>query len=79
MKTVDDIIQLMKAKGLARGKCDSLVPDQSLAAQGLDSYDRMTLLFEIEEMLDISVPNDVAKTLKSLQNIVDYVNEQSSQ
>ena len=79
MKTVADIIQLMQAAGVARGKTDSLAPDQSLADQGLDSYDRMTLLFEVEQMLDLDVPSDVASTLKTLQNIVDYVNEQSSQ
>ena len=79
MKTADDIIQLMKKAGIARGMCDSLVPDQSLADQGLDSYDRMTLLFEIEQSLDIEVPSDVASKLKTLHDIVSYINEQSNQ
>jgi acyl carrier protein len=79
MTTVDDIIQLMKRQGIARGKCDSLAADVSLAEQGLDSYDRMALLFEVEQMLDIVVPSDVAVTLKTLQKIVDHVNGPSSQ
>jgi acyl carrier protein len=79
MKTVDDIIQLMKNAGIARGMCDSLVPDQSLADQGLDSYDRMTLLFEIEQSLDIELPSEVASKLKTLQDVVDYINEKSNQ
>ena len=79
MKTVEDIVQVMKGAGIARGKCDSLAPDQSLADQGLDSYDRMTLLFEIEEMLDVAVPSEVASKLKTLQDIADYVNDQSTQ
>lgn len=79
MKTVDDIIQLMKNAGIARGMCGSLVPDQSLADQGLDSYDRMTLLFEIEQSLDIELPSEVASKLKTLQDVVDYINEKSNQ
>lgn len=79
MKTVEDIVQVMKKAGIARGKCDSLAPDQSLADQGLDSYDRMTLLFEVEEMLDVQVPSDVASKLKTLQDIADYVNGESTQ
>jgi len=79
MKTVDDIVQLMKKAGIAVGKCDSLAPDQSLADQGLDSYDRMTLLFEVSEMLDCDVPSDVASKLKTLDDVVNYVNEKSSQ
>ena len=75
MTTVDDIIQLMKKAGIARGKVDSLAPDQSLADQGLDSYDRMTLLFEIEELLGVEVPGETARTFKTLENIVDYINE----
>ena len=79
MKTVDDIVQLMQAAGVARGKCDSLVADQSLADQGLDSYDRMTLLFEIEQMLDADIPSAAASKLTTLAAIVNYVNEQSNE
>jgi acyl carrier protein len=74
MKTVDDIVQLMKKAGIRRGKLDSLVPDQPLSGQGLDSYDRMSLLFEIEEMLNEDIPGEVANKLKTLQDVVDYVN-----
>lgn len=77
MKTVEDIVQVMKKAGIARGQTDSLVPDQSLADQGLDSYDRMALLFEVSEMLDQDVPSNVASQLKSLQDIVEYVNAQA--
>ena len=79
MKTVEDILELMKKAGIARGKSDSLAPDQSLADQGLDSYDRMTLLFELEQMLDIDIPTEVASKLKTLLDIVDYVNNQNTQ
>ena len=74
MTTTNDIIQLMKETGIARGKADTLAADQSLDVQGLDSYDRMSLLTELEEKYNVELPNDVARQLKTLNDIVDYVN-----
>ena len=79
MKTVEDIVQLMKNAGIATDRCDTLAPDQSLADQGLDSYDRMSLLFEVSELLDRDVPSDEASRLKTLEDIANYINAQSTQ
>jgi acyl carrier protein len=64
----------MKDAGIARGKVDSLAADQSLEEQGLDSYDRMSLLTELEEHFDIDLPNEVANQLKTLNDVVKYLN-----
>ena len=74
MTTIEDIIRLMKNAGIARGKADSLAPDQSLDEQGLDSYDRMSLVSELEEHFNIELPNDVANRLKTLNDIVNHLN-----
>ena len=74
MIAVDDIVQLMKDAGIARGKADGLVPDQSLDEQGLDSYDRMSLLTELEEHFDVELSPEVANRLKTLNDIVDHLN-----
>ncbi|MEO8494135.1 MAG: phosphopantetheine-binding protein [Planctomycetota bacterium] len=74
MTTVEDIIRLMKDAGIARGKADSLAPDKSLDEQGLDSFDRMSLLSELEEQYSIELPNDVATRLKTLNDIVNHLN-----
>ncbi len=74
MTTVEDIVRLMKGADIARGKADSLVPDKSLDEQGLDSYDRMSLLSELEEQYSIELPNDVATRLKTLNDIVNHLN-----
>ena len=76
MTTVEDIIRLMKDAGIARGKADSLVPDKSLDEQGLDSYDRMSLLSELEEQFNVELPNQVANQLKTLNDVVDHLNQQ---
>ena len=74
MTTTNDIIQLMKETGIARGKADTLAADQSLDQQGLDSYDRMSLLTELEEKYNVELPNDVARQLKTLNDIVAHLN-----
>ncbi len=74
MTTTNDIIQLMKETGIARGKADTLAPDQSLDQQGLDSYDRMSLLTELEEKYNVELPPDVARQLKTLNDIVAHLN-----
>ena len=71
--TFDDVVRIMKEAGVGRN-IDQLSEAVSLADQGLDSYDRMSLLFELEQSLDIEIPNDEAAKLKTPQNIVDYVN-----
>lgn len=76
MTTIDDLVRLMKDAGIARGKADSLDADQSLEEQGLDSYDRMSLLNELEEHFKIELPGDVANKLKTLNNILEYLNQQ---
>lgn len=72
MTAVDDIVRLMKNAGIARGKIDSLVPDQALDEQGFDSYDRMSLLMELEDHFSVDLPNNVANKLKSLNDIVNH-------
>lgn len=76
MTSVDDILRLMKDAGIARGMIDSLAVDQSLDDQGLDSFDRMSLVTELEEAFDIEIPDDVARGLTTLNAIVDHVNNQ---
>ena len=72
MTAVDEIIGLMKNAGIARGKVDSLLPDQSLEEQGFDSYDRMSLLTELEDHFNVELDSAVAKQLKTLNDIVDH-------
>lgn len=74
MTTVEEIVQLMKEAGIARGKVDALAPDRSLDEQGLDSYDRMSLITELEDHFKIELENEVATRLKTLNDIVNHVN-----
>ena len=64
----------MKNAGIARNKIDSLTADESLQDQGLDSYDRMSLLTEIEDQFDLELPDQIANRLRTVNDIVNYLN-----
>jgi acyl carrier protein len=52
---------------------DLLQPDTELAAAGIDSLDSLTILFAIEENFRISIPDTVARGLKTFGDMVDAV------
>jgi len=74
MTTVADIVRLMKTAGIVRGRADALIPSQPLDQQGVDSLDRMSLLAEIEDHFQVELPHEVARSLKTLDDIVDHLN-----
>lgn len=47
--------------------------DASLADLGFDSLDTVTMLFELENRLDISIPDEAAKSVRTVQDVVDGV------
>ncbi len=40
---------------------------------GIDSFDGINILFAVESEFDVSVPNEAAKQLRSVQDIIDGV------
>ena len=73
--TVNDIVQILKQARIATGRVDALDPDQPLDQQGLDSFDRMSLLTELEDAYHVELPTDVARRLVSLNDIVNHLNQ----
>ena len=47
--------------------------DSTLEELGLDSLDRVNLLFEVEGAFDISISDEQARSLKSVREVVDGV------
>lgn len=50
-----------------------LTPETNLAEAGIDSLDSLTILFAIEEQFGISIPDDRARAIKSVGDLVDVV------
>ncbi len=52
---------------------DKIALDSSLQDLGVDSLDTFTLLFELENQFQISIPDDEAKAIRSVNDIVEGV------
>ena len=51
-------------------------PDRQLVEYGLDSARAMDLVVALLEAFNLSIPDDVARGLRSVDDIVRYVNSQ---
>ena len=56
-------------------KCqpEDISMDMKLEGLGIDSLGAITILYELEDELDIEVPNDIFDSLKIVQDIVDHL------
>ncbi len=52
---------------------EKITIDSSLAELGFDSLDTISLLFELENTFQISVPDDRARSIRTVREIVDGV------
>ncbi len=50
-------------------------PDTPLTEVGIDSLDALSVLFSIEENFNISIPDDKAKSVRTLDDIVNTIQE----
>ncbi len=47
--------------------------DSSLEELGISSLDAITIVYDIEELFDIEVPNEKLESLRSVKDIVDGI------
>jgi len=59
--------------GVKRVAPETISPDSSLADLGIDSLDTFTLLFELEGKFNISIPDDEARNIRTVNDIVEGV------
>ena len=62
------IAALAEVKHVAR---DRVSIDSTFAELNVDSLDAITLLFELESRLDIAIPDEAAKSARSVRDIVE--------
>lgn len=52
---------------------ENITIDSGLAELGFDSLDMISLLFELENAFQISIPDDRARSIRTVREIVDGV------
>jgi hypothetical protein len=74
MVTVGDVLSLFAAAGIKSGMgLDEALP---LVKQGFDSLDVLTLILEVEKVYKVRIPEEKAEELRSVRNIVDFLNSE---
>jgi acyl carrier protein len=56
--------------GVKRVNPESIRPEASFDELGIDSLDRINILFELESAFDIQVPDEEARSITSVSDIV---------
>lgn len=59
---------LRKVKGTLEG---DIPADSTLESLGLDSLDTITLLFELEDRVGVSIPDDEARKIRTVGDIIE--------
>jgi acyl carrier protein len=55
-------------------KSENITPDKKLIEDlGMDSFASVELMFELEEKLEISIPESEARNLISVKDIINYI------
>lgn len=73
MKAVEDILTLTQNNQMVKLPAN-LQAATPLTEQGLDSLDLIMLLHEVEENFGVRIPQEQTSQLRSLQDIVDFLN-----
>ena len=58
-----------------RKPLDSVRPESTLEELGIDSLDRLNILFELEGEFDIVINDEQAKTVTSVREMIDGIEQ----
>jgi acyl carrier protein len=58
---------------IKRLPAESIALDSSFEQLGIDSLDGMNILFELENEFDINIPDDQARSIRSVREMVEGV------
>jgi acyl carrier protein len=51
----------------------TLSPETPLVELGLDSLDKVEILFEVENLFDVVIPDAAAATMHTIHDIISYI------
>lgn len=71
-----DLVQELRelaAKRLSRPNLAEVPLEAPLTALGLDSLDKVELLFEVENLFDVEIPDETAAGMTSLADVATFL------
>lgn len=58
---------------------DDYMPEKTFAELGADSLDEVEILMRVEEEFNIEIPDKEAEKIKTMQQAIDYLNNQETE
>jgi acyl carrier protein len=77
MATIEEIKEIIKEEVKERVDIDALDADASLDGAVIDSLDMSSVFMNIEDKYGIKIPDADIEKLKTVNDIVSYVNDKS--
>ena len=75
---MDQKIYATVIKAIAQQKridASSIAADSTLETLGISSLDAITIMYEIEDALNLEIPNESLQKLSSVQDILDGISQ----
>ena len=75
---MNDALTEQVVSALARVKHiprESITPDSTLESLALDSLDTITLMFELEEAVGVSIPDDRMRAVRTVRDVVEGIRQ----
>jgi len=72
--TADQVFAVIKKSDITSVNPATLKAGAPLRAQGVDSLEMVTIFFNLEDTFKITIPHTDYERLKSVDEIVDYLN-----
>ncbi|MCB1830914.1 MAG: histidine kinase [Chromatiaceae bacterium] len=75
---MDQKIYATVIKAIAQQKridASSIAADSTLETLGISSLDAITIMYEIEDALNLEIPNESLEKLSSVQDILDGISQ----
>jgi len=74
MATLDQLKKIFQEKlDLAP---DQVTPEKSFRELSVDSLDLYELIYEVENVFGVTIPDDKAVEMEKVQDIIDYIDKQ---
>lgn len=75
--TNEKILEIIENSGVL-AEAGQLDVSKTLAEQGFDSLDLVNVYLQVEENFDLKIPDEDLEEVKSVEQIVEYVNNKIS-
>ncbi len=76
---IEERVMKVVSEGLGRDRSEIELSSAFVEDLGADSLDTVELVMALEEEFDLTIPDEMAENIKTVQQAVDFIKEGSSE